>query len=67
MSQCIVDIDSRYQSIENLASNCKFHLDDMYRIYTYLSNEFGSPNISLSRPVKVLYYLKFLFKAIIIK
>jgi hypothetical protein len=67
MSQCVVDIDSRYQSIENLASNCKFHLDDMYRIYTYLSNEFGSPNISLSRPVKVLYYLKFLFKAIIIK
>jgi hypothetical protein len=67
MSQCVIDIDSRYQSIENLASNCKFHLDDMYRIYTYLSNEFGSPNISLSRPVKVLYYLKFLFKAIIIK
>lgn len=67
MSQCVVDFHSRYQSIENLASNCKFHLDDMYRIYTYLSNEFGSPNISLSRPVKVLYYLKFLFKAIIIK
>ena len=67
MSQCVIDIDSRYQSIENLASNCKFHLDDMYRIYTYTSNEFGSPNISLSRPVKVLYYLKFLFKAIIIK
>ena len=67
MSQCVVDFDSRYQSIENLASNCKFHLDDMYRIHTYLSNEFGSPNISLSRPVKVLYYLKFLFKAIIIK
>ena len=67
MSQCVVDIDKRYQSIENLARNCEFHLGDMYRIYTYISNEFGSPNISLSRPVKVLYYLKFLFKAIIIK
>jgi hypothetical protein len=53
--------------MENASQQLRVASQWTYRDTDKLLNEFGSSNISLSRLVKVLYYLKFLFKAAIIK